>query len=136
MAEWHQTHGRHILLDVWGVDAETLNDLETIQEAMLGAAAVAGATVVDSTFHRFPVQGLSGVVVLAESHISVHTFPEHGYAAFDIFTCGTRVDPERACDHLVRAVRADDRFARRFTRGLPSGIAENQVPDNMRAVAP
>lgn len=136
MAEWHQTHGRHILLDVWGVDAETLNDLETIQEAMLGAAAAAGATVVDSTFHRFPVQGLSGVVVLAESHISVHTFPEHGYAAFDIFTCGSRVDPERACNHLVRAVRADDRFTRRFTRGLPSGIAENAVPSNLRAVAP
>ena len=135
MADWHQTHGRHILLDVWGVDAETLNDLETIQEAMLGAAAAAGATVVDSTFHRFPVQGLSGVVVLAESHISVHTFPEHGYAAFDIFTCGTRVDPERACDHLVRAVRADDRFTRRFIRGLPSGIAENELPDNLRAVA-
>lgn len=136
MADWHQTHGRHILLDVWGVDAETLNDLETIQEAMLGAAAAAGATVVDSTFHRFPVQGLSGVVVLAESHISVHTFPEHGYAAFDIFTCGTRVDPERACDHLVRAVRADDRFTRRFTRGLPGGIAENEMPASLRAVAP
>ena len=136
MAEWHQTHGRHILLDVWGVDADTLNDLESMQEAMLGAAAAAGASVVDSTFHRFPVQGLSGVVVLAESHISVHTFPEHGYAAFDIFTCGTRVDPELACEHLVRCVRADERFTRRFTRGLPGGIEENEVQEELRAVAP
>jgi len=136
MAEWHQTHGRHILLDVWGADAETLNDLECIQEVMLGAAAAAGATVVDTTFHRFPVQGLSGVVVLAESHISVHTFPEHGYAAFDIFTCGGRVDPERACEHLVRAVNAEDRHLRRFTRGLPGGIVEQESAESLGAVAP
>ena len=95
MTEWHQTHGRHILLDVWGAEADTLNDLESIQEAMLGAAAAAGATVVNATFHRFPIQGLSGVVVLAESHISVHTFPEHGYAAFDIFTCAVFVSQRK-----------------------------------------
>ncbi len=134
MAEWHPTNGRHILLDVWGVEAETLNDLESMQEAMLGAAAAAGAHVVDSTFHRFPVQGLSGVVVLAESHISVHTFPEHGYAAFDIFTCGQRVDPERACEYLVRCVNAEDSFTRRFVRGVQGGIAD-QSPE-LRAVAP
>jgi S-adenosylmethionine decarboxylase len=132
MAEWHPTHGRHILLDVWGVEPERLNDLESMQEAMLGAAAAAGATVVDSTFHRFPVQGLSGVVVLAESHISVHTFPEHGYAAFDIFTCGNRVDPERACEHLVRCVNAEDSFTKRFVRGLQTGIEETT---DLRAVS-
>jgi S-adenosylmethionine decarboxylase proenzyme len=136
MAERHQTHGKHILLDVWGVDAETLNDLEHMQQAMLGAAAAAGATVVDTTFHRFPVQGISGVVVLAESHISVHTFPEHGYAAFDVFTCGSRVDAERACEYLVQAVRADDRYTRRFMRGVPGGICEQEVPSGLRAVAP
>jgi S-adenosylmethionine decarboxylase len=136
MAEWHQTHGRHILLDVWGVDADTLNDLESLQGAMLGAAAAAGATVVDTTFHRFPIQGLSGVVVLAESHISVHTFPEHGYAAFDIFTCGSRVEPERACAHLIRTIGADDRHVRRFVRGLPGGIEEQESLDGLRAVAP
>lgn len=136
MADWHQTHGRHILLDVWGVEADTLNDLESMQEAMLGAAAAAGASVVDSTFHRFPVQGLSGVVVLAESHISVHTFPEHGYAAFDIFTCGSRVDPERACEHLARCVQAEGRFTRRFSRGLPGGIAEEAARGQLQAALP
>lgn len=135
MAEWHLPYGRHILLDVWGVDVDTLNNLESMQQAMLEAAAAAGAKVVDTTFHRFPVQGLSGVVVLAESHISVHTFPEHGYAAFDIFTCGSRVDPERACEHLVRAVNAEDRYTRRFLRGMPQGIAEQQVA-GLRMAAP
>lgn len=134
MGEWHPTHGRHILLDVWGVGAAALNDVVAMQEAMLGAAAAAGAVVVDATFHRFPVQGLSGVVVLAESHISVHTFPEHGYAAFDIFTCGSRVDPEAACEHLVRCVHAEDAFTRRFVRGVQGGIAD-QVAD-LRAVMP
>ena len=136
MAEWHQTHGRHILLDIWGADAGALNDVECIQEAMLGAAAAAGATVVDAIFHPFPVQGLSGVVILAESHISVHTFPEHGYAAFDVFTCGSHVDPERACEYLVRAVGAEDRFVRRFERGLPAGIAEAEERAGLRAAAP
>jgi S-adenosylmethionine decarboxylase len=134
MAERHQTHGRHILLDVWGVESETLNDVSQMQEAMLGAAAAAGATVVDCTFHRFPVQGLSGVVVLAESHISVHTFPEHGYAAFDVFTCGARVDPDRACEYLITAVAGSDRFTRRFLRGVPEGICEQDLPDGLAAV--
>ena len=132
MAESHPPHGRHILLDVWGVDPDTLNDLGAMQQAMLEAAAAAGATVVDATFHRFPAQGLSGVVVLAESHISVHTFPEHGYAAFDVFTCGSRVDADRACEYLVHSVRAEDRFERRFVRGVPSGIEERQAQEELR----
>lgn len=135
MAEWHLPHGRHILLDVWGVDDGTLNDLDLMQQVMLEAAAAAGATVVDTTFHRFPIQGLSGVVVLAESHISVHTYPEHGYAAFDIYTCGARVDPERACQYLVGAIHAEYRHTRRFTRGLPEGIREQAAP-GLRVAAP
>lgn len=135
MAEWHLPHGRHILLDVWGVDNRTLNDMEGLQRVMLEAAAAAGASVVDTTFHRFPVQGLSGVVVLAESHISVHTYPEHGYAAFDIYTCGASVDPERACQHLLAVIPAQYRHTRRFSRGLPQGICEEGAP-GLRVAAP
>lgn len=123
MGEWHETHGRHILLDIWDAKPAVLNDLEFIQDVMLAAASAAGAAVVGDMFHRFPVQGLSGVVVLAESHISVHTFPEHGYAAFDIFTCGAHVDPEAACDHIVARL-GGDRYVKRFERGLPEGIHE------------
>jgi S-adenosylmethionine decarboxylase len=126
MAEGHRTEGRHILLDVWGVGYGVLNDLERIRSAMLGAAEAAGATVVDTSFHRFPIQGLSGVVVLSESHISVHTFPEHDYAAFDIFTCGAHVDPERGADFLVDLLGADRCFSRRFMRGGATGIEESQ----------
>lgn len=124
MAERHQTSGRHILLDVWGVHFDTLNDLESMRDAMLGAAQAAGATVVDFAFHRFPSQGLSGVVVLAESHISVHTFPEHEYAAFDIFTCGESTDPERACEYLTARLGPSRCYLRRFVRGRIDGIHE------------
>jgi S-adenosylmethionine decarboxylase len=134
MAEGHhQTAGRHILLDVWGVGFDVLNDLAQIRSAMLGAAEAAGATVVDTSFHRFPTQGLSGVVVLSESHISVHTFPEHDYAAFDIFTCGAHVDPERGAEFLLQQLGASRCFARRFQRGGEDGIQEGRPP--ARAVA-
>jgi S-adenosylmethionine decarboxylase len=126
MAERHQTRGRHILFDVWGVDFDVLNDVGRMRAAMLGAAQAAGATIVDDRFHRFPEQGLSGVVVLAESHISVHTFPEHSYAAFDVFTCGERVDPEEACRHLLAELRAERAFVRRVLRGGAEGIVELQ----------
>jgi len=126
LGEWHETHGRHILLDIWDAEPELLNDLAAVQETMLEAADAAGAAVVGNMFHRFPVQGLSGVVLLAESHISVHTFPEHGYAAFDIFTCGEHVDPDAACDHIVRRF-GGERYVKRFDRGLAGGIAERPV---------
>jgi S-adenosylmethionine decarboxylase len=126
LAEQHLTRGRHILFDVWGVDPDLLNDVARMRAAMLDAADAAGATVVDDRFHRFPVQGLSGVIVLAESHISVHTFPEHNYAAFDVFTCGSHVDPEEACRHLLRELHAERWFVRRVLRGMEDGIVELQ----------
>ncbi|MCH7988747.1 MAG: adenosylmethionine decarboxylase, partial [Planctomycetes bacterium] len=70
------------------VAAELLNNLEFIEASMRAAAAEARATVVNSSFHKFGPQGISGVLVLAESHLSVHTWPEHGYAATDIYVCG------------------------------------------------
>ncbi|MBE3591202.1 MAG: adenosylmethionine decarboxylase [Firmicutes bacterium] len=122
----HDTRGRHILLDVWGVDYDLLNDLEAVKDTMRRAAIECGATIVDDSFHRFPVQGLSGVVVLAESHISVHTFPEHGYASFDIFTCGDHIEPAVACDYIVRRLKAERHYARYFVRGDEQGIFEAQ----------
>ncbi len=120
----HQTFGRHILLDVWGVDYDKLNDLGLMRQTMLRAAEACGATVVKTAFQRFPVQGLSGVVVLAESHISVHTHPEHRYASFDIFTCGTTIDPGVACRYIVDTLRVQRYNAREFVRGEEDGIKD------------
>ncbi|MBT9259316.1 MAG: adenosylmethionine decarboxylase [Clostridiales bacterium] len=120
----HETTGRHILLDVWGVDFQTLNDLTRVRQWMVEAAQASGATIVDAAFHRFPEQGFSGVLVLAESHISVHTFPEHGYASFDIYTCGDTLDPSVACAYLVEKLGTTRYFTRHFVRGMAQGIEE------------
>ena len=80
--------GRHVLLELHDCEAPLLQRPADSKRILLAAAAAMGATVIDSHFHAFPVHGVSGVVVIAESHLTVHTWPEHGYAAVDVFSCG------------------------------------------------
>jgi S-adenosylmethionine decarboxylase len=95
--------GTHLLLDMWG--AGHLDDPEQLGRAMKAAARAAEATLLHLHLHHFsPTGGVSGVAVLAESHISVHTWPEHGFAAFDIFMCGD-AEPARAAKALRQALR-------------------------------
>lgn len=124
----HETLGRHILLDAWGVEYDKLNDLDLMRKVLIEAALACGATIVKTAFRRFPVQGLSGVVVLAESHISVHTHPEHSYASFDIFTCGRTIEPRLALRHIVAALGVPRYFAREFVRGEEDGIKDVPSP--------
>ena len=133
MQKKHITFGRHILLDIWGTDSATLNNLQMIRRTMEEAALVCGATIVKTAFQEFPVQGLSGVIVLAESHISVHTHPEHNYASFDIFTCGTVIDPNDACRYIVEKLKAEHYHQREFIRGVPTGIEDAEPAGNNEA---
>ncbi|MFL1780870.1 Adenosylmethionine decarboxylase [Candidatus Hepatincolaceae symbiont of Richtersius coronifer] len=89
--------GTHLLIDLWG--ATNLNHPKKVEEVLINCAKATGATVLHSYMHHFTPQGVSGVVVLAESHISIHTWPERGYAALDIFVCGT-CDPYKAIEGL------------------------------------
>lgn len=84
---------------------------------MLEAACGCGATVLEDSFHYFSPQGVSGVVVIAESHIAIHTWPEHEYAAVDIFTCGTTVDPWVAFRHLKESLDCEECMVREIARG-------------------
>ncbi len=93
--------GTHLLLDLKECNAELLDDLDYVREVVLAAATEAGATVVGETFHKFRPIGVTGIVAIAESHISIHTWPEHSYAAADIFTCGESLLPLRAADFIV-----------------------------------
>jgi S-adenosylmethionine decarboxylase len=95
------TYGRHITMDLRDVAFEKLNDLEFLKNAMVEAAHRCGATIVGEKFVQFSPQGVTGVLVLSESHLSIHTYPEEGFCAIDCYTCGTTVDPEIACDYLV-----------------------------------
>jgi len=110
--------GRHLLMELEDCNEETLNNLEALKAAMLTAADEAGATVMGESFHRFSPHGISGVVVIAESHLCIHTWPEYGYAAADIFTCGTTVQPEKAAEVLVEKLGARKHSLQEIPRGL------------------
>ena len=110
--------GRHFLMELEDCNEETLNDLEAIKTAMLTAADEAGATIMGESFHRFAPHGISGVVIIAESHLCIHTWPEYGYAAADIFTCGTSVQPEKAAELLVEKLGAKKHSIQEIPRGI------------------
>lgn len=115
---------KHVVLELNGCNRERLCDVDLLKHTLLAAADEAGATVVDHSFHVFPpYDGISGVVVVLESHLSVHTWPEHGYAAVDVFTCGTSVRPEKAVDLLVRELEPEDWSTVELKRGLLKPVA-------------
>ncbi len=110
--------GRHVLAEVYGCGFDILNDLERIQEIFVNAALSAGAEVLKTTFHRFSPQGISGVVVISESHLAIHTWPEIGYAAVDVFTCGDSVNPWVAVEAIVKEFKATSVTATEMKRGV------------------
>ncbi len=121
--------GKHLLMELEGCDRNTLNDVDALREALLTAADLAGATVLGDSFHRFSPHGISGVVVIAESHLFVHTWPEYGYAAADIFTCGTSVQPEVAAEKLVELLGAEEHTVMEIERGK-AAVARKSIAEN------
>ncbi len=118
---------RHTLLELHGCDTAVLNAPEELKRLLLEAARKGNGTVVTEVFHTFSPHGVSGVVVIAESHLAVHTWPEHGYAAVDIFSCGVKLDHEVIRDVLRAGLKVTSFESREFARGR---VAEalNQAP--------
>ena len=114
------TLGRHILVEFYNCSMEAMNDAVHIEQSMVSAAQTAGATVINSTFHHFSPFGVSGVVVIQESHLAIHTWPEYRYAAVDLFTCGDTVNPWVAYDFLKTAFEAGHGSAMEIKRGQVS----------------
>jgi S-adenosylmethionine decarboxylase proenzyme len=110
--------GRQIVVEYYGCNPGVLNDVAFIKRAMRNAAVESGATIVQEAFHLFNPHGVSGVVVIAESHLTIHTWPEYGYAAVDLFTCGEDVDPDLAFEHLKEQLGANSYNAFEMKRGL------------------
>ena len=110
--------GKHLILELNDCDRDRLSDREFLKDTLLSACRVAGATILSESFHSFsPYGGVSGVVIIAESHFSVHTWPEYDYAAVDIFTCGNSLNPQNAVDLLVRELQARDHSILELNRG-------------------
>ncbi len=116
--------GRHVIAELSNCDSKILDNLELLEECVNEAVRLSGATIVRSVFHRYSPQGVSGVVVIAESHLSLHTWPEYSYAAVDFFACGQSVDPYKAFDYIVHKLGSRSTQVSEIKRGLPSQADE------------
>lgn len=124
-----QALGRHLILELRGCDPHLLDDLSHIRQTLLEAADLAGATIIGETFHKFNPVGVTGVVAIAESHLCIHTWPEYGYAAVDIFTCGERFSPHRAAQWVIERLRCQEPEITELERGrLPQQVSATSPP--------
>ena len=117
------TVGKHCILELYECDGTKLDDEDFVRSAISNAALRAGATLLNLISHHFQPHGVTGLALLAESHISIHTWPESGYAAVDVFTCGDHTMPESACRVLVEEFGARHHKLSSFRRETPGTIA-------------
>ncbi|SFS97696.1 adenosylmethionine decarboxylase [Paenibacillus sp. 453mf] len=113
----YTTFGRHVAVDTWGVDFDLLNNEDFLQVQMVEAADACGATILSVQSRQFEPQGATVLVMLSESHLSIHTYPERGFAAIDCYTCGEAVDPQLAVDYLVSVLKPEKIFSKTLVRG-------------------
>ncbi|TJY41460.1 adenosylmethionine decarboxylase [Cohnella pontilimi] len=123
----YSTFGRHVAVDTWGVSFDMLNNAELLQSHMVEAAEACGATVLSVQAQQFEPQGATVLVLLSESHLSIHTYPEKGFAAIDCYTCGETVDPQAAIDYLVSVLKPERTYAKKLVRGLGEMQVEEPV---------
>ena len=120
----HQS--KHLLLELYRCDHEKLNDESFLRCTLNRAAKLANATVLNLISNKFEPQGVTAIALLAESHISIHTWPESNYSAVDIFTCGQNMMPEIASQYLIESLMAKEHFLRVIERNPPSAVS-NQI---------
>lgn len=123
--------GRQIVAELFDCDPRAINSLPKVRRAMERAARASNSTVVQSAFHKFGRMGVSGVLVIAESHISIHTWPEYKYAAVDVFTCGDFTRPEEAVNVLAQCFATKRVLKKTLMRGSKDEleIVESVLPD-------
>ena len=110
--------GKHLIIELFQCDSTLLNDVKILEHYLLAAVQLSGATVIQPFFHQFSPHGITGVVVVAESHFALHTWPEYGYCAVDIFTCGDTVNGHVALDYLKENLGAANASVMEIKRGV------------------
>jgi S-adenosylmethionine decarboxylase len=110
--------GNHVLLELYGCDPKALNSVKNLKNVFVTAAGKSNATVLKTAFHQFNPHGVSGVVIISESHFTVHTWPEHEYAAVDIFCCGDKMDVEAGAQSIAERLRAKQISRVEVRRGI------------------
>ena len=115
---------KHLLLELYRCDYEKLNDESFLRCSLNRAAKLANATVLNLISNKFEPQGVTAIALLAESHMSIHTWPESNYSAVDIFTCGQNMLPEFASQYLIEAMKAEEHTLRVIERNPPSAVPQ------------
>ena len=118
----HQS--KHLLLELYRCDYEKLNDESFLRCTLTRAAKLAKATVLNLISNKFEPQGVTAIALLAESHISIHTWPESNYSAVDIFTCGRNMSPEIASKYLIEVLKAEEHSLRVIDRNPPAAVLQ------------
>jgi S-adenosylmethionine decarboxylase len=126
--------GTHLLIELKGCNPEILKSLEKVRSIMVSAAKEAKATIIDISFREFNPFGISGLIVIAESHLTIHTWPEYGYAAVDIFTCGDVIKPEIAASYIIKHLECNNPSIVEMKRGLLSH-KNKKLPHKVSAVS-
>ena len=121
--------GHHVLVEMYRCDEKTLNDPKYLQEVLCQAARLAGATIVSQTFHQFNPHGVSGVVIISESHLTIHTWPEYGYASLDLYTCGNKTDSRKAFNYIRSKIGAQHTSTVELRRGDLEEIESWRKPE-------
>ena len=116
--------GKHLLLELYRCDYDKLNDESFLRCTLNKAAKLANATVLNLISNKFEPQGVTAIALLAESHISIHSWPESNYSAVDIFTCGQNMLPEIACQYLIQTLNAEEHFLRIIERNPPQAVIQ------------
>ena len=116
----YESAGRHCILEIYECDQSKLNDEAFVRTTITSSVKIAGATLINLMTHSFKPQGVTGLALLAESHISIHTWPEIGYAAIDVFTCGNHTMPESACEFLSKEFAAKKCSLKSIVREIPT----------------
>lgn len=124
------TLGRHVIAELWGCNVDKLNDLKFVEKMMVDAALESGAEIREVAFHKFAPMGVSGVVIISESHLTIHSFPEHGYASIDVYTCGDHIDPNVAAEYITKQLDASTRESVEVPRGIKPVVLE---PSNIES---
>jgi S-adenosylmethionine decarboxylase len=117
--------GTHLVVDAWEAPEDLLNDPEGIRRAIIDAIEAGEATLIDLCVHQFSPHGVTATATLAESHIAIHTWPEHGYFAADLFFCGSG-KPQEAMELLQTALQAKQVRMREIPRGFDSSLQRNE----------
>lgn len=110
--------GKHLIVELYDCNNKILNDVREVERVMVDAAKKARAHIVDVIFHSYNPQGVSGVVVIAESHLAIHTWPEYAFASVDIYTCGEEIDPWVACEYIESKLKARNSTTLEMKRGV------------------